>query len=558
MPGNNRRSERRRHNNAPGRPPSAISERTDSRVERTAVFGKTKMCKFYILGVCARGSDCAFAHDATEMNQMPDLSRTKICKTLINTGDCDDPECTYAHNKEELRSVPGVSGGAKGGGEGYKAPVNANAIAQGQHANPMAAGIPPAFAGPSLDPAQALALQQWMAMQMSQMQMMAAAAQSQAQGQNAPNSYNFAAAALAQGAAPGQPFLYDALFQGGGNPAGAFAAAMAGTPQPSTASSSQAQPLTPQAKAPSSSAPKKVPRPAKADLVKKVERPGGTTINPCCPMCGYEFLPDANFCRGCGQKRPAAVANPVPYKVKNTFIDVQDSFQGSPLGGLRTVQSAAGCLYSIAGDTTPHLSDDGSPTANDGGGAVNAQSSPMMVPSIPSYAISNPPLGNGPISANDSSTGFGLSLLTLPKTIPRCNTFNSDLAVLDEDGDAEDKEDIQFLEGMEAMASGPAGSASSEKRLQDTPLGEPVENLNPNGEEGRDPLGAGSDEPFRDEPLSPRANSDEFLSRSRAGSGAMEDFVVKNTFLEYKQEKPVSGMRMVQTASGRLDLMSQE
>merc|ERR1719158_834619 len=66
------------------------------------------MCKFFILGVCAKGSDCQFAHDASEMQPSPDLSRTKICKTLINTGVCDDPDCKYAHNKDELRVVPGV------------------------------------------------------------------------------------------------------------------------------------------------------------------------------------------------------------------------------------------------------------------------------------------------------------------------------------------------------------------------------------------------------------------------------------------------------------------
>eukprot|EP00427_Karlodinium_veneficum_P027899 CAMPEP_0169198312 /NCGR_PEP_ID=MMETSP1016-20121227/8745_1 /TAXON_ID=342587 /ORGANISM="Karlodinium micrum, Strain CCMP2283" /LENGTH=329 /DNA_ID=CAMNT_0009275039 /DNA_START=93 /DNA_END=1082 /DNA_ORIENTATION=+ len=46
---------------------------------------------------------CRFAHDRTELEHLPDLSRTKLCKTLINTGSCEDPECRYAHSKEELR-----------------------------------------------------------------------------------------------------------------------------------------------------------------------------------------------------------------------------------------------------------------------------------------------------------------------------------------------------------------------------------------------------------------------------------------------------------------------
>mmetsp|Transcript_62803 Transcript_62803/g.158974 ORF Transcript_62803/g.158974 Transcript_62803/m.158974 type:complete len:412 (+) Transcript_62803:1-1236(+) len=64
------------------------------------------MCKFHILGVCAKGSSCRFAHAKEELQHLPDLARTKLCKALINTGSCDNPECTYAHNKDELRMPP--------------------------------------------------------------------------------------------------------------------------------------------------------------------------------------------------------------------------------------------------------------------------------------------------------------------------------------------------------------------------------------------------------------------------------------------------------------------
>lgn len=74
--------------------------------DRTVIFEKTKMCKFHILGVCAKGSECRFAHDKSELNGLPNLFRTKLCKTLISTGVCEDPACRYAHSKEQMRDAP--------------------------------------------------------------------------------------------------------------------------------------------------------------------------------------------------------------------------------------------------------------------------------------------------------------------------------------------------------------------------------------------------------------------------------------------------------------------
>lgn len=81
----------------------------DPRRERTQVFQRTKMCKFFILGCCSRGEQCHFAHDKGELQALPDLHRTKLCKTLINTGNCDNPSCKYAHSSEELRVVEGFA-----------------------------------------------------------------------------------------------------------------------------------------------------------------------------------------------------------------------------------------------------------------------------------------------------------------------------------------------------------------------------------------------------------------------------------------------------------------
>merc|ERR1719329_1400083 len=68
-------------------------------------FSKTKMCKFEIIGMCAKGSLCPFAHAKREMRPLPDLTRTKLCTTLIETGACHNANCTYAHNRDELRTT---------------------------------------------------------------------------------------------------------------------------------------------------------------------------------------------------------------------------------------------------------------------------------------------------------------------------------------------------------------------------------------------------------------------------------------------------------------------
>lgn len=67
------------------------------------LFAKTKICKFHLLGICAKGAGCQFAHSREELAPTPDFFRTKLCNILISTGVCTDPKCTYAHNKDELR-----------------------------------------------------------------------------------------------------------------------------------------------------------------------------------------------------------------------------------------------------------------------------------------------------------------------------------------------------------------------------------------------------------------------------------------------------------------------
>jgi hypothetical protein len=67
-------------------------------------LSKTKMCKFYQRGLCTKGTQCPFAHDAKELQPLPDLSRSKFCMVLRKTGRCDNPKCSYAHKEAELQT----------------------------------------------------------------------------------------------------------------------------------------------------------------------------------------------------------------------------------------------------------------------------------------------------------------------------------------------------------------------------------------------------------------------------------------------------------------------
>lgn len=85
----------------------SVMARVDAQGEadRSWRFTKTRMCKFELLGVCAKGDQCPFAHRHEEMKPVPDLTCTKLCRSLIQTGSCGDTNCKYAHRKEELRST---------------------------------------------------------------------------------------------------------------------------------------------------------------------------------------------------------------------------------------------------------------------------------------------------------------------------------------------------------------------------------------------------------------------------------------------------------------------
>lgn len=73
--------------------------------QRAQQFSKTKLCKFELLGICAKGRACPFAHGQTELRPLPDLRCTKLCISLLQTGQCNDQDCTFAHSRDELRTT---------------------------------------------------------------------------------------------------------------------------------------------------------------------------------------------------------------------------------------------------------------------------------------------------------------------------------------------------------------------------------------------------------------------------------------------------------------------
>mmetsp|Transcript_148532 Transcript_148532/g.386187 ORF Transcript_148532/g.386187 Transcript_148532/m.386187 type:complete len:525 (-) Transcript_148532:190-1764(-) len=73
-------------------------------------FHKTKMCRFYPVGECRYGQDCPYAHDESEIEHTPDLTKTALC-TDFEKGCClkNPEECPFAHGREELRTTDAFS-----------------------------------------------------------------------------------------------------------------------------------------------------------------------------------------------------------------------------------------------------------------------------------------------------------------------------------------------------------------------------------------------------------------------------------------------------------------
>lgn len=82
---------------------SGVSVREEKAPSSPSVHYKTKLCRFYMIGTCAKQNSCNFAHGVSELEPEPDLRYTKLCPRLMHGDECTDKECTFAHHKRELR-----------------------------------------------------------------------------------------------------------------------------------------------------------------------------------------------------------------------------------------------------------------------------------------------------------------------------------------------------------------------------------------------------------------------------------------------------------------------
>jgi hypothetical protein len=74
-------------------------------------LSKTKMCTFFLRGLCTKGSQCNFAHDASTMKVRPNLFRTSLCMAFERNGHCKmGDNCRYAHGVQQLKKSQAQNG----------------------------------------------------------------------------------------------------------------------------------------------------------------------------------------------------------------------------------------------------------------------------------------------------------------------------------------------------------------------------------------------------------------------------------------------------------------
>jgi len=71
---------------------------------REAFFFKTQLCSFHLRGMCAKGSECNFAHSDSECRTCPNLTKTCLCQDWMS-GSCPlmAAECKFAHGSDDMR-----------------------------------------------------------------------------------------------------------------------------------------------------------------------------------------------------------------------------------------------------------------------------------------------------------------------------------------------------------------------------------------------------------------------------------------------------------------------
>mmetsp|Transcript_65043 Transcript_65043/g.190281 ORF Transcript_65043/g.190281 Transcript_65043/m.190281 type:complete len:353 (+) Transcript_65043:64-1122(+) len=95
------------------RSPNAAQDMQDH--SHSVPFHKTKMCKFFVMGGCQRGTYCSYAHSDRELSSRPDLYRTELCHRFKNSGRCRNGDaCSFAHSRQQLRKS-GMEEGVQSG-----------------------------------------------------------------------------------------------------------------------------------------------------------------------------------------------------------------------------------------------------------------------------------------------------------------------------------------------------------------------------------------------------------------------------------------------------------
>eukprot|EP00933_Yihiella_yeosuensis_P018572 TRINITY_DN15195_c0_g1_i1.p1 TRINITY_DN15195_c0_g1~~TRINITY_DN15195_c0_g1_i1.p1 ORF type:complete len:216 (-),score=40.25 TRINITY_DN15195_c0_g1_i1:481-1074(-) len=66
----------------------------------------TKLCNFYMRGMCQRGERCTFAHSQDTVLMKPDFEKTVMCGRWVRRGKCNKgAACKHAHGAHELRAL---------------------------------------------------------------------------------------------------------------------------------------------------------------------------------------------------------------------------------------------------------------------------------------------------------------------------------------------------------------------------------------------------------------------------------------------------------------------